>query len=672
MRRKPPPRRSLADRVPEVAAEWHPSLNGDLTPSDVFAGSAERFWWQCATCGHEWETKLEKRVKQGQGCRKCAAARRAKAQATPKPGQSLADLMPELASEWHPTLNPDRTPSDVVPTSGALIWWLCPRCRHEWRASVYRRSIGIGCRKCAAVRTGVLRATPKPGESFADQYPDVAAEWHRTLNGDLKPSDVKPASNKRVWWQCAQGHEWSVSPSNRRRREQCPECAEVQRSLTKSTPKPDQSLADLHPDISAEWHPSKNAPLTAADVNPGSKAKRWWRCRTCGHDWKTDPDKRTSRSYGCPNCRYARSSVTKSTPKPGESLAEKMPELAAEWHPDKNGDLTPADVRPRGNASVWWRCRFGHEWKAKVAPRAVGIGCPQCSIIGISERQTRLEYELAAAGLPVEHDYSRIPVEGRRAVKVDIAIPTLHVIVEYDGSYYHAKKARADRAQTAALVSAGWTVLRVREIPLRPLGGNEIFVGSAEPIKSVTLKTLHALRGMGHLARHLSRYENDSELWADRAAKDALYRFRAKSLASELPSLASEFHPDKNEGITPDKVHPGSNTTFWWMCAVCGHEWQQKVAIRVRGHGCPPCSVQRRAKKRAQPTPGKSFADLFPEVAKEWHPTLNGPLTASDVTPASGKIVWWQCPRGHEWQARVADRREFGRCKKCRSIDSAK
>jgi len=110
MRRKPPQGRSLADRVPEVAAEWHPVLNGELTPHDVFAGSAERFWWQCSTCGHEWATKLEKRVKQGQGCRKCAAARRAKAQATPKPGQSLSDLMPELAAEWHPALSPDRRP----------------------------------------------------------------------------------------------------------------------------------------------------------------------------------------------------------------------------------------------------------------------------------------------------------------------------------------------------------------------------------------------------------------------------------------------------------------------------------------------------------------------------------------------------------------------------------
>ena len=252
MRRKPPQGRSLADRVPEVAAEWHPVLNGDLTPHDVFAGSQKRFWWQCSKCGHEWETNLDKRVKLGQGCRKCAAVRRAKAQGTPKPGQSLADLTPQLAAEWHPTLNPERTPSDVVPTSGAVVWWLCSSCQHEWRASVYRRSVGIGCHKCAVVRRGVSRATPKPGKSFADVYPDAAAEWHPTRNGDLGPTDVKPASNKAVWWRCSDGHEWRVSPAGRQRGERCPECSDRLGAIAKSTPKPGRSLADLFPDVAAE------------------------------------------------------------------------------------------------------------------------------------------------------------------------------------------------------------------------------------------------------------------------------------------------------------------------------------------------------------------------------------------------------------------------------------
>jgi rubrerythrin len=162
-----------------------------------------------------------------------------------------------------------------------------------------------------------------------------------TLNGDLKPTDLKPGSNKRVWWLCPTcGYEWDVAPKDRRRGEQCPECAERQRNITKSTPKPGRSLADLYPGIAAEWHPTKNAPLTAADVNPGSKKKRWWRCQTCSHDWETDPDHRTRRGGGCPRCRYKNLSRTKATPKPEESLAERNQCGAV------SGDLHYASPRP--------------------------------------------------------------------------------------------------------------------------------------------------------------------------------------------------------------------------------------------------------------------------------------------------------------------------------------
>jgi hypothetical protein len=62
---------------------------------------------------------------------------------------------------------------------------------------------------------------------------DAAAEWHPTRNSGLEPTDLRPASNKKVWWQCSEGHQWQVSPSNRQRGERCPECAEIQRSLTR-------------------------------------------------------------------------------------------------------------------------------------------------------------------------------------------------------------------------------------------------------------------------------------------------------------------------------------------------------------------------------------------------------------------------------------------------------
>ncbi|WP_390175708.1 zinc-ribbon domain-containing protein [Lawsonella clevelandensis] len=56
-----------------------------------------------------------------------------------------------------------------------------------------------------------------------------------------------------------------------------------------------------------------------------------------------------------------------------------MPDhLVAQWHPTKNGDVTPDMVTDGSNAKVWWVCEHGHEWQAVVANRTKGSGCPVC------------------------------------------------------------------------------------------------------------------------------------------------------------------------------------------------------------------------------------------------------------------------------------------------------
>lgn len=46
------------------------------------------------------------------------------------------------------------------------------------------------------------------------------------------------------------------------------------------------------------------------------------------------------------------------------SLAKADPEIAAQWHPTKNGSITPADVRPNSFKKRWWKCDKGHEFEA--------------------------------------------------------------------------------------------------------------------------------------------------------------------------------------------------------------------------------------------------------------------------------------------------------------------
>ena len=62
-----------------------------------------------------------------------------------------------------------------------------------------------------------------------------------------------------------------------------------------------------------------------------------------------------------------------------ESLSSLYPEIAKEWHPTKNGTLTPDMVTKKSTATVWWIDSLGHEWKAKVHSRTRGVGCPYCS-----------------------------------------------------------------------------------------------------------------------------------------------------------------------------------------------------------------------------------------------------------------------------------------------------
>lgn len=104
--------------------------------------------------------------------------------------------------------------------------------------------------------------------------------------------------------------------------------------------------------LKAEWDQEKNAPLRFEDVTPGSDRKVWWRCDK-GHSWQAKVSNRF-RGTGCPFCAGHRIL-------PGENdLQTVYPEIAQEWHPTKNGDLSPGEVAPHSNQYAWWKCVEGH------------------------------------------------------------------------------------------------------------------------------------------------------------------------------------------------------------------------------------------------------------------------------------------------------------------------
>lgn len=142
-------------------------------------------------------------------------------------------------------------------------------------------------------------------------------------------------------------------------------CAEMRETLIEYCTRYDRS------ELLLQWHPEKNGELTPDGVSYGSQKKIWWVCER-GHEWQSPPYSRVGRNAGCPYCAGKKVA-------PGEDLRSVYPDIAAQWHPVKNGRLRPEDCLPGSHRSVWWQCAQGHEWKALVKARIEGNGCPICT-----------------------------------------------------------------------------------------------------------------------------------------------------------------------------------------------------------------------------------------------------------------------------------------------------
>ena len=123
-----------------------------------------------------------------------------------------------------------------------------------------------------------------------------------------------------------------------------------------------------------------------------------------------------------------------------------------------------------------------------------------------------------------------------------------------------------------------------------------------------------------------------------------------KKLLSSYPHLVKEWHPTKNKELSPNDFTYGSTKKVWWLCHK-GHSYDSRIYSRTgrKQEGCPYCV----GKKASE---DNNLLVLFPEIAKEWHPTKNNELTPKDYTHASHKKVWWLCPKDHSYKSAISHR----------------
>jgi hypothetical protein len=432
----------------------------------------------------------------------------------------------------------------------------------------------------------------------------LLSEWNS--KNSFSPSEVK-GKWKMIWWKCNDcDHEWRAYLENRIKGHGCRMCGYKSASKTKKTPKAGKSLAEMFSDITLEWDYEKNNPLKPSDVNVGTKKKVWWICNSCGNNWEASIEKRTRSGRGCPPCGTKRAAAKRMKPKEGKSLGDLHPEVAKQWHIEKNDPLTPFDVNPGSNKKAWWKCPLGedHEWASVIANRTRREGdCPICS--------------------------NKIVVKSNclRTTKPNL-------VEEWDFARNSKLKTKNGSLITPDTINEGsqWKVSWI----------------CRKSDKHRWESTVYVRAILGQECPYCSKKSPSS----------------TNNLAINHPELAAQWHGEKNGESSPTEFLSGSSKKVWWRCSAGpDHEWQASISSRARGAGCPCCTNLRVVKSNC-------LATTHPKVAEQWHHEKNEGLTYADgrpITPntvaiGSNKKVWWKCPeeQDHEWPAVIHSRTGLG------------
>lgn len=654
---------------------------------------------QCIKCGYIWET-TPKRLLSGIGCKACANI-------DIVPGfNDLATVDPDLAAEWDYDNNNGLLPTAIGAGSRKKASWVCSE-GHRWEAVIYdRHTRKTKCPYC-------MGKLPIIGKTdLKTVRPEIAAEWDYKKNGSLKPESFTEKSSKRVWWICEYGHEWQTPIYSRSNGVGCPQCAKelqtsfpeqavlyyVERAAFKAFGQ--HKINNYNIDIyiptnntiieydGEKWHRGKVAKDNKKNQYLSLKGYRIIRIReeglpstenainlfyspNAGGNRNLDlviqeclgllghissPDEvNTVRDYDVIIKRLI-------SRRKENSLERIHPELLVYWDYESNTPLLPDMVSHGSGTVVAWKCpTCGYEFKRSVRSMVRYKSCPVC--VGKSGVVKRGVNDLCtvAPELAKEWDQDKNDLKPFE-VSYNNSINTVwwkcscghswkaRIIDRYNGTgcpYCSNKKVLAgfnDLLSKRPDIAAYWDYK-----------GNEF---GPESILYSSKKAVLWRCDKGHLYKKSPYRMIAGEGCPYCASRKIQSDFN--SLAVKNPELANEWHPEKNENLTPYDVMPNSTKKVWWRGS-CGHEWEATIANRNnRKSGCPFCAGKRTL------VGFNDLATLRPDIASEWNYEKNIDLSPSDFTSGSSKKVWWRCDKGHEWQATI-DKRCAGRgCPECR------
>lgn len=396
-----------------------------------------------------------------------------------------------------------------------------------------------------------------------------------------------------------------------------------------------------NPTLMAEWNWEKNNEL---DLDPnvltcGSHQKAWWKCEK-GHEWKAQIKSRNTGS-GCPYC--SGNQVLKGY----NDLLTMNPMLASEWDYEKNGNLRPEKFTLGSHKKIWWKCSKGHEWQASINNRNHGYGCPYCS----NQKVLKGYNDLATINpeLLSEWNYDK-----NGHLKPEDFMPNSNKKVWWKcnkGHEWQAIIANRNKGSGCPICSSEsrtsfpeYAILYyfekygIKAIHTYKEKGYELDIYI--PYKKVAIEY-----DGGYYHKNKKKKDLDKNI---KCKNDGIKLYRIRECAPILNDSSIDYvvaEHQKDLGKVLQKV----------LSEIIGFS----IDVNLQRDYIAIENLREYIKK----TNSLLYTNL--KLAKEWHYERNGKLKPEHVLPNSVKKVWWKCGNGHEWQAKIQNRKNGRGCPYC-------
>ena len=253
--------------------------------------------------------------------------------------------------------------------TGKKVWWLCPL-GHEYQATVLHRSDGTNCPVC---NSGRQTSFPEQAIFYYIKkiYPDAINRYKDIFDNGMELDIYIPSIRVAIEYDGVFWHKHNKIEREQRKYKICQENnIKLIRVKEGEIPNYNNHTADKFisvEKIQTEWGLTSLIQLLLDRLD--QQSNMWTRkdpyCFHSPIDVNLDRDRYEILEYRKANAE--------------NSLLSLRPDLVEEWHPTRNGNLSPRMFTLGSGVKVWWMCKkCGYEWKTSIQSRVSGTGCKVC------------------------------------------------------------------------------------------------------------------------------------------------------------------------------------------------------------------------------------------------------------------------------------------------------